>query len=1165
MAKVDEQEQARDEQLTPVCAIGASAGGVAALQEFFSRIPDDLGLAYVVIIHLAPDHPSHMSEILTGRTAMPVHQVTDSLQLRPNCVYVIPPDRELVIEGNNVQSREFSQPRGRRAPIDVFFRSVAAGRGDGLAVVMTGAGSDGALGVKAVKEQGGVVFVQDPAEAEYPMMPRNAIATGVADFIGPVHHLVEWITEVVRSKNALSDLREEEADEALRNVLGFLQTRTGHDFSGYKRATVLRRVARRVQVARSPSLSDYARYLRENAEEAQQLFEDMLISVTSFFRDHDAFATLAEKAVKAVCEKTEGSDGIRAWVVGCATGEEAYSLAILLLEEADRRKVFLPIQVFATDLDEGALATAREGRYPRAIEADVSEERLQRYFSREGEHYRIRQEVRDVVLFASHSALKDPPFIRVDLITCRNLLIYLERELQTQVCGVFHYALNPHGFLFLGSAETADAAPELFKPVDRAARLYQAKSQAVPHVPLLPGAAAGRRRSAAGTATSPRVERFATLKDLHAASLELAAPPSALVDDSLRVLHLSPNAGNFIRPSEGAYTAELPALVRSELRLELRGALQRAFETGEPILTLPVPVAFNGSRRRVLMKVAPMAADGEAPAQALVFFIDGGLIEPSDDAHEAGKDGQSAQVRRLMDELQAAEERLRQSRLEHEQATQELRATNEELQSINEEYRSTSEELETSKEELQSINEELQTVNAELKSKLETISSAHSDLQNLIAATDIGTLFLDSELRIRMFTPAVAGLFSINENDVGRPIIDFKHNLDHAGIEADARGVLRTLVPVEREVGYSGGRSLMMRIRPYRSVDNRIEGLVATFIDVTELRKATAQLRESERLRRMIETEAVGIIFLDEGGRLIDSNNAFLRMTGFAREAVSDGRLNWRTLTPPDWMDLTEREMAKLAETGRIGPYEKEYFREDGSRMWILFAGQGLGDGTTVEFCLDISERKAAEDQRALLLRELSHRVKNTLAVVQSIAHQTLRTSDSVEAFAEAFERRLQALAHAHALLTPQNWTGALLGDLVAATMESFLPDGDARVKIDGPPISLSANATVSFTMALHEMGTNAVKHGALSTQKGVVEIGWRVAEPQPGKNGRLIFTWTEHGGPKVAQPKRKGFGSKMIEKGVAHALGAQVAIDYREAGVICTMELPLGDKIRIA
>ncbi len=1164
MAKVDKQEQERDEQLTPICAIGASAGGVAALQEFFSRIPDDLGLAYVVIIHLAPDHPSHMSEILTGRTTMPVHQVTDSPQLRPNCVYVIPPDRELVIEGNNVQSREFSQPRGRRAPIDVFFRSVAAGRGDGLAVVMTGAGSAGAVGVKAVKEQGGVIFVQDPSEAEYPMMPRNAIATGVADFIGPVHHLVEWITEVVRSKNALSDLREEEADEALRNVLGFLQTRTGHDFSGYKRATVLRRVARRVQVARSPSLSDYARYLRENAEEAQQLFEDMLISVTSFFRDHDAFAALAEKAVKAVCEKTEGSGGIRAWVVGCATGEEAYSLAILLLRRRTGEKSSphpglrdRPRRRGAGNCPGGPLSARHRGRRFRGAAAAVLH-RGRRALPHPpgGARRRAVRQPQRAEGPALHPGRPDHLPQPADLSGTR-----------ASNTGVRRLPL---------CAEPARLfVPGIRRDGGRGARIVQTGR---PRRPALSGEVAGgaacapaagaRRpagRSAAGTATSARIERFATLKDLHAASLELAAPPSALVDDSLRILHLSPNAGNFIRPSEGAYIAELPALVRPELRLELRGALQRAFETGEPFLTLPVPVAFNGSRRRVLLKVAPVAADGEAPAQALVFFIDGGLIGPSDEAHEAGKDGQSAQVRRLMDELQAAEERLRQSRLEHEEATQELRATNEELQSINEEYRSTSEELETSKEELQSINEELQTVNAELKSKLETISSAHSDLQNLIAATDIGTLFLDSELRIRMFTPAVAGLFSINENDVGRSIIDFNHNLDHAGFEADARDVLRTLVPVEREVGYSGGRSLMMRIRPYRSVDNRIEGLVATFIDVTELRKATAQLRESERLRRMIETEAVGIIFFDEGGRLIDANNAFLHMSGFAREAVSDGRLNWRTLTPPDWMDLTEREMAKLAETGRIGPYEKEYFREDGSRMWILFAGQGLGDGTTVEFCLDISERKAAEDQRALLLRELSHRVKNTLAVVQSIAHQTLRTSDSVEAFTEAFERRLQALAHAHALLTPQNWTGALLSDLVAATMKSFLPDGDARVRIDGPPISLSPNATVSFTMALHEMGTNAVKHGALSTQKGVVEIGWRVAEPQPGKNGRLIFTWTEHGGPKVTEPKRKGFGSKMIEKGVAHALGAQVAIDYREAGVICTMELPLGDKIRIA
>ena len=1163
MAKVIKQEQGRDEPLTPVCAIGASAGGVAALQEFFARIPDDLGLAYVVIIHLAPDHPSHMSEILTGRTAMPVHQVTDSPQLHPNCVYVIPPDRELVIEGNDVRAREFTQPRGRRAPIDVFFRSVAAGRGDGLAVVMTGAGSDGAVGVKAVKENGGVIFVQDPSEAEYPMMPRNAIATGVADFVGPVHYLVERIVEVVRSKMALRDLREDEAGEALRHVLGFLQARTGHDFTNYKRSTVLRRIARRMQVARLDSLADYARYLHESPEEAQELFGDMLISVTAFFRDQEAFATLAEKAVRTVCEKTEEGDGIRAWVVGCATGEEAYSLAILLLEEAERRKVRPHIQIFATDLDEGALATAREGRYPRAIEADVSEERLQRFFAPEGDHYRIRQNVRDAVLFSAHSALKDPPFIRVDLVSCRNLLIYLERDLQAQLCAIFHYALNPHGFLFLGTAETADATPDLFKPVDRAARLFQARPQAVPQVPLLPNALPGPRRSAHGATAFARAEQQAALRDLHAAALERTAPPSALVDEAHRILHLSPNAGHFIRPPEGPYSAELPALVRPELRLELKSALQRAFETGEPVLTLPVPVAFNGSRRRVVMKVATTATDKGADAQALVFFIDGGLVEPSDEAHEAEKDGQSAQVRRLMDELRAAEERLRHSRLEHEQATQELRATNEELQSINEEYRSTSEELETSKEELQSINEELQTVNAELKNKLVTLSSAHSDLKNLIAATEIGTLFLDADLRIRMFTPTVAGLFNINDNDVDRPITDFTHNLDHKSVADDVRQVLGTLVPVEREVGCADGRGLIMRIRPYRSVEDRIEGVVITFVDVTELRRASQRLRDSEaRLRRVVETETVGVIFFDDEGRLIEANDAFLEMTGFSRHEVSGGGLHWRALTPPEWIEVSEQELAKLAETGRIGPYEKEYVRKDGSRLWMLFAGQSLGDGTMVEFCVDISERKAGEEQRALLLRELSHRVKNMLAVVQSIARQTLRTSPASKDFAEAFERRLQALGQAHAVLMPQNWTGASLTDLVGAAMTSFLPVGDERVRSAGPPVSLSPNATVSFTMALHELGTNAMKHGALSTPDGTVEIAWDVA---PGRNGWLVFTWTEQGGPKVTEPKRKGFGSKMIEKGVAHDLGAQVAIDYRESGVVCTMELPLGDKIRIA
>ena len=835
------------EDLTPICALGASAGGIKPLQQFFKAIDPKLDIAYVVIIHLAPDFPSHLSEILSGWTDMPVHQVTDTPEIKPNCVYVIGPDRELVIEGNNIHSRQFKEPRGHRAPIDMMFRSIAAACGDGFAVVLSGAGADGAVGVRKVKESGGVILVQDPAEAEFQMMPRSAIATGAADFVGRVSELAERIAETLKSKRALAQTEEHDTERLIGQILSFLRARTGHDFASYKKATVRRRIGRRMQVTRQTSLADYAAYLVENPEEAQHLFGDLLISVTSFFRDRDSFAHLAKTVIPALFDAAELDQPIRVWSVGCATGEEAYSLAILMLEEAERRGVQPNIQIFASDLDDGALGTAREARYPRAIEADLSEERLERFFLSEVEHYRIRKEVRDLVLFAHHSAMKDPPFLRMDLVACRNLLIYLERELQRQLLAVFHYALRPGRFLFLGSAETADARQDLFATQDRESRVYTSKPRSTNTIELLSELPRAQRRQAPPILRrEAEGERFSP-GAAHAAALEQAAPPSALVDGDHRVLHLSANAGRFVSPPEGPLSRELPDIVRPEMRAELRSALHRAFAEGEATIAAPVGVAFDGERHRVLMHVAPRPADNHDAPQALVLFLDCGAIppdEPLDEGIEGAHD--AVEIRRLRDDLRTAHQQLGSSRREHESALQELRIANEELQSVNEEYRSTAEELETSKEELQSINEELQTVNSELKSKLDNISHAHNDLQNLINATEIGTLFLDPDLRIRMLTPAAEQLFNVMDSDIGRPLTDFTHKLKHEGIQADALKVLRDLAPVEDEVETTDGRWLMMRLRPYRTVENRIDGMVLSFVDITERRHAEDALRGSE-------------------------------------------------------------------------------------------------------------------------------------------------------------------------------------------------------------------------------------------------------------------------------------------------------------------------------
>jgi two-component system CheB/CheR fusion protein len=809
-----------------ICAIGASAGGVRALQDFFAAIDDDLGLSYVVVTHLSPDHPSQLGAILAGRTGMSVEQVEHSLKLRPNCAYVIAPDRELVIEGDKLAARPITEPRTKRAPIDTFFRSVAAARGGGLAVVLSGAGSDGALGIRAMKEAGSVIFVQDPDEAEYPAMPQSAIATRVVDFIAPVPSLVQRIAEVVRSRSAVHQVSD--AEQGLRKIIHLLLGTTGHDFSHYERTKLMRQVARRMQVSRHDSIGSYVHSHRSKPEEVQALLVDLLISVTSFFRERDAFGALARKAIEPIFKKLGEDAGVRVWVVGCTTGEGAYSVALLLLKEAARGNFHGPIQIFASDLDEKALAVAREGRYPKAIAADVSQERLLRFFTEDREHYCVRKEVRDRILFASHNVLKDPPFTRIDLIICRNLLIHLDRHQQQQLCAVLHYALKSDGYLFLGSADSADTAPELFRPIDRDSRLYVVIPTAERAVPVIPPFATVRFRAFPEHGHSQRIVSEAALANSHLSALERRSPPSGLVDAECRVLHLSPEAGRFIRPSEGPLRTELWELVRPELRLELKRALRRALEHGKSSVTLPVTVEIEEKRHRIMEYVALTEADKGSAPQALVLFLDVDLAGPQG---EASADAEQAdQKSRLAQELAVTRER-------YAEALEALAASNEELQSINEENRSNFEELETRREELESANEELKTVNAELKIELDNLSSSRNDLQNLIVATEIGALFLDQQLRIKFFTPAIIKHFNITQADCGRALTDFTHRLEYDSIENDATRALKSLIPMEAGVKTLDDRWLMMRMRPYRAFENFIGGMVVTFTDVTELKQ----------------------------------------------------------------------------------------------------------------------------------------------------------------------------------------------------------------------------------------------------------------------------------------------------------------------------------------
>jgi two-component system CheB/CheR fusion protein len=835
----------------PIVGIGASAGGLGAFKQFFTALPDDTGLAFVLIQHLDPAHESLTADLLARCTPMPVEQVEDRMRVEPNRVYVIPPNTSLTLEQGVLHLGKPVVYRGMRMPIDHFFRSLAQDQqARAIGIILSGTGTDGTLGVKAIKEGGGLVMVESPETAQYDGMARSALTTGVVDQVLPVERLPEallgYIEHAYVKGLTVPEQLADRAPEQLPRVLAILRTRSGFDFGCYKDGTLLRRIARRMSLHHLDDLNDYAQFLRDRPEEITGLFKDLLIGVTHFFREPEAFERLAQEVISPLVAERSPNSPVRVWVPGCATGEEAYAIAMLLTERLEAVHKTGLYQVFASDVDKEALSVARTGRYPENIAADVAPERLQRFFIREGASYVVNKALRESILFAPQNVLSDPPFSRLDLISCRNLLIYLKPEAQRRVLGLFHFALNPEGYLFLGSAEGIGQQTNLFQGVSKKARIFR-RIGGVGHQALeLPNFAGTPQAEARPGGEQQRLEPSRLAELTQRRLLQAYAPAAVLVNERHQILYTSGSVDDFLKRPSGVPSNDLLASLREGLFGKLRPALHRAMKAGERVEVSGAQVRRNGAYHRAQVHILPVKpAEGTERLWLLAFVPEPPAPAGAPPAAPSAGD-EASLVHDLEQELKTTKEELQSTREEAESSNEELKAANEEVMSANEELQSTNEELESSKEELQSLNEELATVNNQLQDKVAELEATNDDLSNLLTSTDIATLFLDENLCIKRYTPAMARLVNLIETDVGRPVSDIVHRFSDSDLVEDTKTVLGKLMPRERTVRTEEGRWYQRRILPYRTQDNRISGTVTTFIDVTERQQAEAALRHAK-------------------------------------------------------------------------------------------------------------------------------------------------------------------------------------------------------------------------------------------------------------------------------------------------------------------------------
>lgn len=846
-------------QRFPVVGIGASAGGLEALEQFFSNMPVNSGMAFVVIQHLDPNYVGIMPELLQRITSMKVQQASDRLKVKPNFVYVIPPNKSMSVLNGALHLFDPVETRGLRLPIDIFFRSLAQDRQEeSIGIILSGMGSDGSLGLKAMKEKNGIVLVQDPVTAKFDGMPRSAIEAVNADIVAPADELPAKLIAFLKFSPTVKTYPEAESKNKsnLDKIIILLREQSGHDFSLYKKNTLFRRIERRMNVHQIDKIASYVRFLQENPKEVEILFKELLIGVTNFFRDAAVWDKLKENILPDLLNNLPNGYILRAWIPACSTGEEAYSLAIVFKEtiEKMKKKKNLTLQIFATDLDIDAIDKARKGVFSLNISSDVSPERISRFFTSEDNSLRVNTAIREMVVFAPQNVIKDPPFTKLDFLSCRNMLIYMEPELQKKLMALFNYSLKPGGMMLLGTAETIGVQTKGFIEIDNKLKIFKRPlSYLSPELVDFPSSFYHNKTI---LTEKPKIQK--TVENIQSLAdqilLQRFAPASVLVNDKGDILYITGRTGKYLEPVAGKANWNIYVMAREGLRQELPGAFRKAMQSFDPIILRNIRVS-NDSTQLVEVTIQRLESPDSIKGMIMVVFSDLPAVAAFDTINpKTGKLKTTAKQKELEIELRRSYEDLQSLREEMQTSQEELKSTNEELQSTNEELQSTNEELTTSKEEMQSLNEELQTVNIELQSKVSDFVRANDDMKNLLNSTEVATLFLDKDLNIRRFTDQVTSIFKLREVDINRPFTDLVSNLQYPEIDSHAQQVLKTLTSIETAITTFDGRWFNVRIMPYRTLDDRIDGLVMTFTNITiakkleiELKKVNEALKENKK------------------------------------------------------------------------------------------------------------------------------------------------------------------------------------------------------------------------------------------------------------------------------------------------------------------------------